>query len=405
MKKIRIAFVKYGGMTSGGSEKLLQIIAANLPKEEFEVSYFYCDPASTSAFKTDASRIKFMTDHKVRLIKFSVDHVDYTVPTFDWRGTDFWKVFNENDYDIVQTCRSGHKEYPFYKIRKTPIVDIIALSSGSDNQYNISRVVHISKWSAKGWVKRGGDKSRIVIGSLPIAVEKKVSEISDLREQYNLQGKFIFGMHQRPSNDIFSAIPLVAYKQAENENTIFVLLGGGSRYKEQAKELGIKNIIFLEPAGDISKIFSFLKTLDVYAHGRADGEVNSQAIAEAFYFGLPIVSHFSKINNGHVEEIGEAGKVVHNASEYAQELTRLMTDTVYYREKSNKALQNFADNYELRNQISKYAELYRNVAENPFPNKVRRFLSSLHYTQNIRVLAVFVYLKLRHYFPGLVPKR
>ena len=31
-EKIKIAFIKFGGMASGGTEKFLQTVAANLPK-------------------------------------------------------------------------------------------------------------------------------------------------------------------------------------------------------------------------------------------------------------------------------------------------------------------------------------------------------------------------------------
>ena len=42
---IKVAFIKFGGMANGGTEKYLQTIAAHLPKDEFEVDFFYCDAA------------------------------------------------------------------------------------------------------------------------------------------------------------------------------------------------------------------------------------------------------------------------------------------------------------------------------------------------------------------------
>ena len=45
MEKIKVAFIKFGGMANGGTEKYLQTIAAHLPKDEFEVDFFYCDAA------------------------------------------------------------------------------------------------------------------------------------------------------------------------------------------------------------------------------------------------------------------------------------------------------------------------------------------------------------------------
>ena len=37
---IKVAFIKFGGMANGGTEKYLQTIAAHLPKDEFEVDFF-----------------------------------------------------------------------------------------------------------------------------------------------------------------------------------------------------------------------------------------------------------------------------------------------------------------------------------------------------------------------------
>lgn len=132
MKKIRIAFVKYGGMTSGGSEKLLQIIAANLPKDRFEVTYFYTDMVDSvgpkvNSMPTDASRLLYMEKNGVKLVKCEIEAIDLTSPFYTWVNTDFFRKFNENDFDILQACRGGHKEFPFVKLRKIPIVDIIAL--------------------------------------------------------------------------------------------------------------------------------------------------------------------------------------------------------------------------------------------------------------------------------------
>lgn len=398
MKKIRVAFIKYGGLTSGGSEKLLQIIAANLPKDLFEVTYFYCDRGSFLGLDskqpvTDIYRVNYMLKNNINLIKFSAPLVDLTSPFNNWLGTDFFNFFKEEDFDMIQTCRSGHKEFPFIKIRKTPIIDIIALSSGSDNQYNISRVIHLCNWSKDSWVKKGGDIKRAKIISLPINTED--DDGSDMVKFLGLDNKFIFGMHQRVNDDIFSDIVLEAYSKVETQDTYFVLMGGSDRYKKQAEDLNIKNIIFLDSTGEQNVIFKFLRTLNVYSHARKDGEINSQAIAEALYVGLPIVSHKSEINNGHIECIGNAGNVVNNVFEYEEEMKKLISDKDYYLHRKHWAFNVFKENYELNGQISKYINLYKDVYTNPFPNKISRFLSSLNYTQNIRVLFVWLYLKFK----------
>ncbi len=396
--KIKIAFVKYGGLSAGGTEKMMQIIAANLDKSKFAVDFYYCDssPFRGSDYRfptTDPFRLAYMEEHGVNLIPFTVGYVDMVHPYQTWKDTNFWEKFDESKYDLIQTGRAGHPEYPFTKIRRTPMLEIIALQAGCDNQYNMARSLHICGWSADRWTKSGGDSKRVEIISLPIDIESK--DYGNYRTELNLHTAFVYGMHQRAADSIFSPFPLEAYKAIENEHTHFIMLGGSHLYQKQASELGIKHITFLPETGDSKIIFKFLSTLNVYAHGRKDGEVNSQAMAEGMYFGLPIVSHISSVNNGHVECIGNGGKVLTTVDEYAMELQRLYEDRAYYEEKSANARKRFADNYELRNQIKRFETIYESVVANPFPHPLRRVLYSLHPTQNIRIVAKWWYRHVR----------
>jgi histidinol-phosphate phosphatase family protein len=399
-KKIRIAFVKYAGLSAGGTEKMMQIIAANLDKDRFEVDYYYCEstPLRGSDYRyptTNPFRKAYLEEHGVNLIPFSIEYVDYLHPYQTWKNTDFWEKFDESKYDIIQTGRAGHPEYPFTKIRHTPILEIIALQAGCDNQYNMARSLHICQWSADRWARSGGDRKRVEIISLPIDIEAK--DYGTYRDELSLGDKFIYGMHQRASDSIFSSIPLNAYSKIESDKTWFIMLGGSHLYQEQAKKLGIKNITFLPETGDSAIIFKFLSTLNVYAHGRKDGEVNSQAMAEGMYFGLPIVSHISEVNNGHVECIGDGGKVLASVDEYAAELKTLATNRDYYQTKSNNARRRFADHYELKKQIKRFEDIYTDVTTNPFPHPLRRVLYSLHWTQNIRIVMKWCYRHIRFY--------
>ena len=141
---IKIAFIKFGGMANGGTEKYLQTIAAHLPKDEFEVDFFYCDsaPYIGSDFvhpDTDLSRVEYCKSHGVNLIKFNVEFKDLRTQTHDWVNTDFWEYFNEDSYDLMQLGRAGHPEYPFIHINKTPIIDSIHLAGMGENKSNITR--------------------------------------------------------------------------------------------------------------------------------------------------------------------------------------------------------------------------------------------------------------------------
>lgn len=395
--KIRIAFIKYGGLSAGGTEKFLQTIAANLNPNRFEVTYFYCDASKHKGSDlihpdTDQFRVAYLKQHNVKIVEFKVEQKDLTTPMHNWLNTDFWDKFNEADFDIIQTGRAGHKEYPFNKIRRTPIIDSLHLTAGVDNQTNIARVMHITNWSAKKWIEAGGDKDRIVIVSHPMEIVETGAE--SLRQELGIRPEVkVFGFHQRNADSIFSPIPLLAYKKIENSNTHFLIMGGSSLYRDQAKDLDIKNITFIDHTAEQKRIYSFLKTLDVYAHGRKDGEVNSTAMAEAMYFGLPIVSHLSEVNNGHVECIADAGTVVDNVESYAEELQKLQNDKAYYQFRRQNSYKRFTDGYELNGQIKHIENIYESVINNPFPKPVKRFISSLHWTQNVRILIKWIYLK------------
>ena len=81
MSKIRIAFIKFGGLCIGGSERFLQVVAANLSRDLFDVDYYYCDAApylgsSGRHGDTNPDRLKYMQDNRVRLIKFNVQFHD-----------------------------------------------------------------------------------------------------------------------------------------------------------------------------------------------------------------------------------------------------------------------------------------------------------------------------------------
>jgi glycosyltransferase involved in cell wall biosynthesis len=398
-KKIKIAFIKIGGLSAGGTEKFLQVMAANLPKDRFEVDYYYCDDPlhKNSDYKpmvTDPLRVKFMQDNKINLVKFNIGSIDMSTYTHDWIDTDFWEKFDESKYDIIQTGRAGHPEYPFYKIKHTPIVDSLHLSGMVDNQFNVSRVMHICKWNADKWIKRGGDKDRIVFVSLFLDIPNK--KYQNLRKELGIENKFVYGMYQRNSDDIFSPIPLQAYKKMETDDSMFVLMNGSELYKKQAQELKIKNIVFLPFAETQERIYEFLSTLDVFAHGRRDGEVNSAVMAEALYFGLPIVSHFSDINNGHVECVGDAGKVVNNVDEYAEELLKLKNDKNYYQYRSQEGKKRFAERYELRGQMNNIVAIYEGVIKDPFPHKLKRcYYHSINFFVKRFIVNKYTYCSLR----------
>ena len=363
MKKIKVAFIKFGGMANGGTEKVLQTIASELPKDQFIVDYFYCDsaPYIGSDFvhpDTDPSRVQYVKDNGVNVIKFNVEFKDLTTGTHDWVNTNFWELFDEEKYDVIQTGRSGHPEYPFTLINKTPIVDSIHLSGMAENKHNTIKTVLISKEQRDRWIMSGGPADKAVIIPNPL----RIPDVGDInyREEFGWQDKFIFGLHQRRDNHIFSPIPLEAYDEIEDDNTAFLLLGGSENYQKQAKDLGLKNFKHLPPVGELEPIHKFLNTLDVFAHGRSDGEQCSCAIIEAMSHGLPVISHTAP-SMGQLEQIGDAGKVTNSYQEYSEVMVDMIDDKNYYSKCAQNSKKRYNEIYKLESIIKKYADIYEGV--------------------------------------------
>ena len=362
---IKVAFIKFGGMAIGGTEKVLQTVAAELPKDKFHVDYFYCDaaPYIGSDYKhldTDESRVEYCKSHGVNLIKFNVEFKDLRTSTHDWINTDFWDYFKEEDYDLIQTGRSGHPEYPFYMINKTPIVDSIHLSGMAENKSNSLKTVLISEEQRQKWIASGGPADRAVIIPNPL----KIPDVGSVnyRDEFGWKNKFIFGLHQRRDNHIFSPIPLEAYEEIETDDTAFLLLGGSESYQKQAKDLGLKNFKHLPTTGDLEIIHKFLNTLNVYAHGRSDGEQCSCAIIEAMSHGLPVISHTAP-SMGQLEQIADAGKVVDNYEQYSNVMIDMLYDKKYYDECTSNSMKRYNQVYKLETVINKYIEIYEEVAK------------------------------------------
>jgi len=360
---IKIAFIKFAGMANGGTEKYLQTIAAHLPKDQFEVDFFYCDaaPYLGSDYKhldTDLSRVEYCKSHGVNLKKFNVEFKDLRTPTHDWVNTDFWDHFDEDNYDVIQLGRAGHPEYPFIHINKTPIIDSIHLAGMGENKSNVYKTVLISEEQKSKWISAGGDPNKSII--IPVPVEVPDYDSASYIKEFGWDDKFVFGMHQRDDIHIFSPVPLEAYDEIQSDDTAFLILGGSSNHRKQAKDYQLKNVKFLDTTSDINLIHKFLNTLNVYAHGRSDGEQCSSSIIEGLSHSLPMISHTAP-SMGQLEQIGDAGEVVDGYEEYAQVMKKMIHNKGYYVDCKINSEKRYKEIYDVPSIMKKFIELYKEV--------------------------------------------
>lgn len=360
---IKVAFIKFCGLAAGGTEKYLQTIACLLPKNKYNVDYFYSNNAPVTPSNgfihpdNDPIRERLLLENNINLIPFNINLKSSNRPC-EWFGTNFWEIFKENDYDVIQTGRGGYPEYPFNLINNCPIIDSIHSFYGEDKP-NIKKAILLCKWQADIWAKNGGNiKKSIVIPTIVKVPEKKPSTI---RQKLNIpEDAFVYGFHQAIRPDIFSPVSIQAYSMVQDPNTHFVLLGGNDQHIRTARSLGIKNIHFIKFASLMENIHDFISGIDVYTHARADGEVCSASIIEAMYHGKPVITHPAE-NMGHMEQIDGCGKMAYSVNEYAEEMRLLKYNKSYYMEKSEKTSLKYKKEYDYKIVENNLIDIYNNL--------------------------------------------
>jgi len=334
----KIAFIKFCGMAAGGTEKHLQSIAKILVNNSYDVDYYY----TTNCPFTDGHRhaendplmLKICQEAGINTIEVKVGGRIGGRDEQPWIDTDLWDKFDESKYDAIVIGNRGVEEYPFNVIKKTRVINI---QNGiyTFDQPNFFKQALISRWQANIWVNNGGDSSKLLV--IPVVVEVPPKKPSTVRKKLGIsEDTFVYGFHQRNSESIFSPLSLEAYKQIENENNYFLLLGGSLKHREYARHLNIKNIKFIEHDSNSENIHNFLSSLNVYTHARSDGEICSLAIIEALSNDLPVITHEAG-NMGQVEQVEGCGFVENNVNDYANRMKQLETDKNLYKEYVAKA--------------------------------------------------------------------
>lgn len=337
---MKIAIIKQGGLCAGGIEKYLQQIAIELKGAGCDVDYFYtdtvpCGPSGWIQPGTDSARKELLQSHDIGLFEVFCSDIDALESGGKWNNSNLFELFNPNSYNAIIGGHKGEPCWPFSEIKGPKIIETVHgtdFTSGA-SQYADAYVL-ISECQVDKWISSGGDHKRTHVIAPIVSVD--MSDANSNRSKWNIpENKIVFGMHQSARSGLFSRIPLDAYKCIQNDNNFFVILGGTEEYDNYASAIGLKNFMRIQPVSSSKEINSFLSCLDVYSHGRLDGEVCSSAIIEAMAHGLPVVSHPSSFNNGHAFQIDGCGFMANSTHDYSNFMKILVSDQLL-REKSSK---------------------------------------------------------------------
>lgn len=349
-KQLKIAFIATSGLWYGGTEKCTQKQAIALREAGHIVDYYFTESTHYTNGNVhpglDQQVKSYVESFGVKTISIACDSIDAFDPQKEWNNTDLFNHFDSKKYDIVIGNHKGEPMWPYSIIDNSKIIEVI---HGTDFTRGTSNYAHgyvlITPYQQPLWQRHGGIMSKTTI--IPQMVIIKKPEIENDRSYWDIpKDKFIFGMHQGARSGLFSHIVLEAYSKIESDNNFFVILGGDLEYENQAKRLGLKNFKRIPSISDSEQVSSFLSCLNVYAHGRFDGEVSSSAIIEAMARSLPIITHPSIYNNGHLEQLSNVGAIVSSVEEYARAMSLLEQDPEIRKNLSIRSKNKYENVYE-----------------------------------------------------------
>jgi len=332
--KPQILFYNISGLSFGGTEKFLQILAKHLNYNRYDI-YFMYSPKPRSCFGSMVldGRLNYFKNTPVKLISFNYEKLDDKHPYFvNKMSPSIFEVIKNNNIDLLITSGAGYAEFPFNIIKNIPII-LLNIFGLLNVQKNIIYNVCISEEVAdkiRPIVKKEKIKVMYVPSESPTKDSFENGEI--LRKKLGIKdNEIVFGRIGRASDNIFDSIGIMAFKQVVKEipDIHYLIMSPPPILRKIVEEQKIPNVHFLNPSAKEEDVWAFHQAIDVLAHFRKDGESCGLNIGEAMLCGKPIISHKSRYWNAHLEyldnsfsRIAEIDNVKQYA-EYMKEFTEL----------------------------------------------------------------------------------
>lgn len=278
---------------------------------------------------------------------------------------EFFSIMEELRPDIFHVHRSGRpNEFPVVP-RLRPLTRRCVETNvfgGVDRTDIIDLTLYVNKYLLKS-----GRSLRRKTGYLYNPV-KPPSHHENLRASLGISlDTFVMGRIGRPDDYIFDPISLRALRVIEdewNDNVLYLVQSPPPAMIKTAHELGLKKLMFMtEPIVSDYDITSFFNTIDVLAHARRDGETFGLNIAESMIHGKPVVSHRSRVANGHETFVRQCGYFAgtDNYRGYAKYIHLLYRDKTLRHELGERG-RRYATDHFLLDAIGRKLEIYYQTA-------------------------------------------
>ena len=245
---------------------------------------------------------------------------------------------------ILHRYSAGIPEYPFVSEIKQHTKHFVSTSvfGNQDDTIDISKVIYVSKHVQHMAGKADIPKKGIYYPNHHVVrnpIEAPYST-ENLRTELDIpKDAFVFGRIGRDDENIYDPINIEAYAKVASGNTYFVIVNPSGPARNDIERLNITSARFIERTTSEVRLSQFYNTIDVLAHARKDGECNPANVFEAAAHHKPVISHYGRVFNGHMETIQDSGFVVLPADvdEYARIMKAFIHGLVDYETLSQRA--------------------------------------------------------------------
>jgi glycosyltransferase involved in cell wall biosynthesis len=373
MKKIRVV---HHSKTLGfsGTDRTAQLMCKYLAQSDrYEPFLVYRE---SEAGMANVSRLYEVSQYldQDHLIPYTHTHQDNPSSPFLPKDDNLAEVLSRIDPDIFHIHRSGYHEWPGMRFlaprAKFVETNIFGYPDQTANT-NIDMHIYISDYIRRLAMSKGGPDGPILYNG----VEMPAGETQEwanrcrenLLERFSLRNDAILlGRVGRADNFDPIALNALARVVPQMPHAHYLVVNGCNAWKDTAWDLGIQdNVHFLDPIISDDDLSAFYAGLDIYAHARHDGECCPCNIQEAMMHGLAVVSHISKLYNGQIEIIGNAGFVVpiDDDESYADVLRELIGDKTRLLEFAAKARRRAMGKFEASCIVDVLMRLYDHVLQ------------------------------------------
>lgn len=310
--KPTILFYSLHGMSFGGTEKMLQILAKHISKEKYRVLFMYAPYDAHGT--TMHGRFSYVQSSNVLPVEYSYLSRDDTFPFYIHHMYPHIKeIMADHHVDLLITAGAGYSEYPLNVIHKTPIININIFGAVS-LQHNIKKHICISEEVASK-IRPLVSPKKVEVMYIPSegpTAEQKDKGLA-LRAQLNIPyNAMTFGRIGRADNGIFDPIGIKAFARIVelHPHVHYIIMSPPPVLVDVVARKQIPNVHFLSASASEDDIWAFHNAIDVLAHFRADGESCGLNIIESMLCGKPVISHRSPIWNAHTEYLDPSFSIV-----------------------------------------------------------------------------------------------